>query len=150
MLQEEIKDWTFEAYLLTEEITSWFLWIKLLKMTCARSYAWFLNFLDCFLWHILPKHSKITVNCPKSVEEKKIGSILTCPKLAEWILTLNCSKLAEWPVWKSVYFQSQRSQKHQIWTVGKPHWKDCIGVSASGGSAVISSYNHVTNLFISS
>ena len=39
--------------------------IESLKMTSARSYAWFLNFLDCFLCYVLPKHSKITVTCPE-------------------------------------------------------------------------------------
>ena len=54
MLQEEIKDGTFEAYLLPEETSSSFLLIESFKMTYARSYVWFLNFLD-FLWHVLPK-----------------------------------------------------------------------------------------------
>ena len=54
VLLKEIKDWTFEAYLLTEETSSWFplteetsSWFPLtesFKRTCARSYAWFLNF----------------------------------------------------------------------------------------------------------
>ena len=52
MLQKEIKDWTSDAYLLTEETSSWFLLIESLKMPCARSYSWFLNFLDCFLWFV--------------------------------------------------------------------------------------------------
>ena len=54
MLQEEIKDGTFEAYLLPEETSSSFLLIESFKMIYARSYVWFLNFLD-FLWHVLPK-----------------------------------------------------------------------------------------------
>ena len=48
MLQKEIKNWTFEAYLLIEETSSLFQLIESLKMTCARSYAWFLIFLDWF------------------------------------------------------------------------------------------------------
>ena len=37
---------------------SWLLLIESLKMTCARSYVWFLNFLDCFSWHVLPELKK--------------------------------------------------------------------------------------------
>ena len=51
MLQDEIKDWTFEAYLLTEETSLWFLLIEQLKVTCARSSAVFeffgLSFAAC-------------------------------------------------------------------------------------------------------
>ena len=75
VLQEEIKDWTFEAFLSTEETNSWFLLIESLKMTCARSYVWFLNFLDCFSWHVFPKLSNITMTCPKSVEENEWGRL---------------------------------------------------------------------------
>ena len=44
VLQKEIKDWTFKAYLFTEENSSGFPLIESLKITCARFYAWFLNF----------------------------------------------------------------------------------------------------------
>ena len=44
LVQKEIKDWTYKAYLLTEETSSWFLLIESLKITYAKSYAWFLNF----------------------------------------------------------------------------------------------------------
>ena len=37
MLQKEIKDWAFQAYLLTKETSSWFQLIGSWKMTCARS-----------------------------------------------------------------------------------------------------------------
>ena len=56
MLQKEIKDWTFEVYLSTGERSSEFPLVESPKVTCARPYAWFLNFLshredlDCFLW----------------------------------------------------------------------------------------------------
>ena len=58
VLQEEIKDWTFKTYLLTEEAISWLLLIESLKMACARSYVWFLNFLDFFC----------SMSCPNSVK----------------------------------------------------------------------------------
>ena len=116
VLQIEIKEWNFEAYLLTEEPISWLLLIESWKMTCTRSYGCFLIFLsnsvglDCFLQpNVLPKHSKITVTCPKSEKKERVGSILTCPKSAKWISTLDCSKTAKWPIWKSEYFQLQRS-----------------------------------------
>ena len=44
VLQKEIKDWTFKAYLLTEEASSLFPLIESLKIACARSYVWLLNF----------------------------------------------------------------------------------------------------------
>ena len=79
VLQIKIKDCIFEVYLLTEEPNSWFPLIESWKMTCARSYVWFLNFLsngvglDCFLQPVLPKLSKITVTCPKWGKENKQG-----------------------------------------------------------------------------
>ena len=82
VLQIKIKDCIFEVYLLTEEPNSWFPLIESWKMTCARSYVWFLNFLsndvglDCFLQPVLPKLSKITVTCPPvQSEEKKINRV---------------------------------------------------------------------------
>ena len=58
-------------------VISWFLLIESLKMTCARSHPWLLNFLskgeglDCLLQpNDLPKLSK----------NKLLGSIVTCPK----------------------------------------------------------------------
>ena len=44
VLQRESKDWTFKAYLLTADTGSWFPLTESLKITCARTYAWFLNF----------------------------------------------------------------------------------------------------------
>ena len=40
------RDWTFEIYLLTGKHISCILPTQSLKITCARSYAWFLNFLS--------------------------------------------------------------------------------------------------------
>ena len=84
--------WLFEACLLTKETSSWFLLIGSLKMTYARSYArgsWIFferrEGLNRFLWHVLPKVSKITVTCPKVSKRDLIGSILTSPKLAKYI-----------------------------------------------------------------
>ena len=64
MLQKEIKGWTFEVCLWTGEPSSWFPLIESLKMACARSFEWFLNFwsngegLDCVLQpNVLPKIS---------------------------------------------------------------------------------------------
>ena len=77
--------WTFIVGL----FCSWFL-SESLKMSCPRSYVWFLNFLsnpeglDCFLWSkFLPKLSKI-------------------PQCQKNDLILNWSNLAKWPVWISV------------------------------------------------
>ena len=74
-LHKEMKDWAFEVYFLIWETSSWLPLIESLKMTCGRSYAWFLNFLsneeglDCFSRpNVLPKRSKITVTKPKSVK----------------------------------------------------------------------------------
>ena len=79
-----MKGWTFEVYLITGELSSWFWMAESLKMTCARPYVWFLNFLssrglDCFLQpNVLRKLSKI--NCGLANDNKmKIGTILTCP-----------------------------------------------------------------------
>ena len=136
VLQKEVKDWTFEAYLLTEEA---FLDCSdgIIDNDSCQILCVVLNFLDCFSWYVLPKLIKIA-DLSKVTRKKRIGSILTCHKLANWISTLNCSKSAKWIVWKSIYLQSLRSLKHHILTVGK-HWKGSIGYSISGGSDFISS-----------
>ena len=112
VLQKEIKDWTFEVYLLTGEPSSWFALIESLKMTCARSYARFLNFLSngglvCFLQpNVMPKVSTITVTCPKL---GKWTSRVNFDLLKDSKMTINFElfKVAQWPVWKSTYLQSQ-------------------------------------------
>ena len=116
VLGKEIKDWTFQVYLLNREPSSWFLLIESLKMTGTRSYTWFLNFffsiggLDCILQlNALPKLSKIIVTCPKLVKSEQVGSIWTCSKSGKWLSILNFSKSAKWPVWKSIYLWSWRS-----------------------------------------
>ena len=88
VLQKEIEDWNFKAYLLTKETSSWFSLIKSLKITCTRFYPWFLNFyqtegLDCFSQPNLPKLSEVTVTCPNPVKKEQIGSILIFPKLTK-------------------------------------------------------------------
>ena len=88
-------------------------WI--IDITFARSYVWFLNFYVWFLNflsneiflnffsrpNVLPKLCKLTLNCPKSVKNKPIRSILTCPNLFKLLSILKCSKSAKWPIWKS-------------------------------------------------
>ena len=69
MLQKRMKDWTFEVYLLTEELSSWFLLIETTKMTCVRPYAWLLNLfssgrdLNCFLITKMNEVSTETATC---------------------------------------------------------------------------------------
>ena len=57
VLQKEIKDWTFEADLLTDETISWFSLIEPLKMTfeSARSYV-------CAVLEFFIKRSEKTCN----------------------------------------------------------------------------------------
>ena len=69
VLQREVKDWTFEAYLLTEETfldcSDGIIDNDLCQILCVV-----LNFLDCFSWYVLPKISKILI-CPKSLDKNK-------------------------------------------------------------------------------
>ena len=122
---EKDKDWTFEVSLLIGEPISWFRLFESLKMTCARSYAWFLNFLpdgegfDCFLWpNVMSKPSKMTETCPKS---------------AKWLSILSSSKVAKWPVLKFMLSPIMRK------LAGKPHSEGSTGYSASGGGDVTTS-----------
>ena len=98
MLQREIKDWAFEAYSLTKEISSWFPWIGSVKVTCVRSCAQFLNFYErervwiFFLQHVLPKLNKITVACPKSLKEPNRVSF-DLPKVSKIIISLELLKV---------------------------------------------------------
>ena len=66
MLQKEIKDWAFEAYLLTKEnqfliAADWSMDPDFVP-DLMRVVLEFLSNggLNCFSWHVLPKASKIT------------------------------------------------------------------------------------------
>ena len=109
MLQKEIKDWTFEAYLLTEETSS----IESLEMTCARSYGWFLNFfikpsrLGLFIATYLAETQLNSYDLSKVRKRKQIVPILTCPKLAKcayFILLLKSEKLV-----------TERNERLNLW-----------------------------------
>ena len=91
VLQEEIKNWTFEAYLLIEETSSWFQLIESLEMT--RS---------CVFRGMCCPNSVKDCDLPEDSRRDQIGSVLTCAKLAKWTPTLNCLKSAKWPVRKSI------------------------------------------------
>ena len=70
-------------------------------------------------------------NCDLSTVSKRgeIGAVLTCPKLAKWILNLNCSKSAKWTIWKSLSPVMEKLET-SIWTAGKHHWMGSIGHSS--------------------
>ena len=121
---EKDKDWTFKVSLLIGEPISWFRLFESLKMTCARSYAWFLNFLpdgegfDCFLWpNVMSKPSKMTETCPKS---------------AKWLNfeQLKSSKMTSFKIYVSPIMRK---------LAGKPHSEGSTGYSASGGGDVTTS-----------
>ena len=82
VLQKKVKDWSFEAYLLTDETvlgsSDW-----IIDDLCQILYV-VLNFLDCFSWHVLPKISKMT-DLSKVTRKERIGANLTCPKLAKMV-----------------------------------------------------------------
>ena len=121
VLQKEMKDWTFKVYLLTGEISSWFLLIESLKMTFDRSMcdSWIccqtekLRIVLCDL-----KSCPYSVKQPEPAQSNKDWSILTCIKLEKWLWIVKCSKFAKWPnclksgkwpVWKSIYLHPSRS-----------------------------------------
>ena len=124
--------WTFIVGL----FCSWSL-SESLKMSCPRSYVWFLNFLsnpeglDCFLWSkFLPKLSKI-------------------PQCQKNDLILNWSNLAKWPVWISVspvmekletsnLDSQETSFKGFCWVLLPP---------PSGGTDIITTYSHDLDKF---
>ena len=154
LLQKEIKDWTFEAYLLTEETSSRFLLTESLKMTCARSYAWFLNFLsngeglDCLSRYVLPKLSKITVTCPKLVKEKNWVNF-DLPKVSKMNINFELLTVAKWPVWKSIYLRSGKARNIKFGQ--QVNIIERVPLSTSPQEVVVSfAHNHVTNLFVTS
>ena len=142
---------TLEVYLLTGELSSWFRLIESLNMTCAKPYEGFLNLsLDCFLQSkVLPKISKISDLARVTKMNKRVNFDFL--KSAEWLSVLNYSKSENRPVWKSRYFKSWRTWKHQI-----GHHVNLIQRVQLGPlpHQVVTSlpHNHVilTNLFISS
>ena len=62
-----------------------------------------------FIAACLAQIRKNNCNLFKDSKKEQAWSILTCPKLAKWISTLNCSKSGKWPVWKPIYLKSGRS-----------------------------------------
>ena len=141
VLQKEIKDWTYKAYLLTEETSSWFLLIESLKITCARSYVWFLNFYWIVFRDMSYPNSVNNCVLSKVSKREQIRSILTSPKLAKWISTLNCSKSAKWPIW-NLYISSHGEARNikfgqQVNIIERvpsdtPHVKSWLGTSPLG------------------
>ena len=67
VLQKEIKDWAFEAYLLTDETISWFSLIESLKITfeSARSYV-------CVVLEFFIKRSEKNLQLWKLWEKKSL------------------------------------------------------------------------------
>ena len=131
VLQKQIKDWTFEVYLLNGELLYWFPLMESLKMTCARSYAWFLKFLshreglDCFSRpKILPKLYKIAVVFPKIVKCRK-WIYFDLPKVI---------KMTSLKIWLSLVMEKQETLNLDS---RKLHSKGSIGYSFSGGTDVI-------------
>ena len=138
--------WSLFTYSLTKEISSWFPRIGSVKVTCVRSCAQFLNFYErervwiFFLQHVLPKLSKITVTCPKSLKKPNMVNF-DLPKVSKIIISLELLKVRKMTSWK-MYISCHREAgniKFQIWIPDKHHWKGSVGYSASDGSDVISS-----------
>ena len=75
VLQRESKDWTFKAYLLTADTSSWFPLIESLKITCARSYAWFLNFYWIVFRDMSYPNSVKQLGLSKVSKRKLIGKV---------------------------------------------------------------------------
>ena len=109
MLQKEIKDWTFEVYLLTKETNSWFPLI--MENDLCQIHCMVLEFLsngvslDCFLQpNILPKHSKIIVTCPK--QEKRTSRVnFDFPKISKMSINFDLFKVSKMTSWK-IYISS--------------------------------------------
>ena len=98
VLQKEIKDWTYKAYLVTEETSSWFPLIESLIVVLE-----FLSngeSLNCFSWYVLPRLSKVTVTCPQSVKKNKPGQF--------WLAQ---SKQNKYQLWNA---QSQQNDQFEI------------------------------------
>ena len=138
--------WSLFTYSLTKETSSWFPRIGSVKVTCVRSCARFFNFYErervwiCFLQHVLPKLSKITVTCPKSLKKPNMVNF-DLPKVSKIIISLELLKVRKMISWKMyISCHSEAGNiKFQIWIPDKHHWKGSIGYSASDGSDVISS-----------
>ena len=107
------RNWTYKVYLLTEETSSWFPLIETLKITCAKSYVWFLNFYQIervwiFSQQVLPKLSKVTVTCPQSVKLPNRDSF-DLPKVSKVNIRFELLKVSKITNLKSLYLQSWRS-----------------------------------------
>ena len=146
VLQREIKDRTFKAYLLTVETAFWFPLTQSLKITCARSYAWFLNFYwIVFLWHVSPKFSKITTTCPKGTGINRVNSDL--PNVSK--MNINFKLLKSQPVWK--LYISSHGEARNIKFGQQVNIIERVPLGTPPQAVVMTiAHNHVINLFISS
>ena len=121
---------------------SWFPLIELMKMTCARSYGWCLNFLsnreglDCFLWlNVLPKLSEMTTKMTTlkiyiSPVMEKLETITLGQQvnLIQRVLlgTLPQEVLTSVPhihvTLTNLFISSHRGYCYQIWAVKTTSW----------------------------
>ena len=154
MLQKEIKDWAFKAYLLVKETSSWFLLIGSLKITYTRALcAWVLNlYLTERVWsssrHVLPKRSKI-IDLSKVVKNPNRFNF-DLPKVSK--ITINCEllkvgKMTGLKIY--IYNSSHREARnmkfgHQINIIERVP----LGTS-SQAVVMLLGHNHLINLFIS-
>ena len=82
--------------LLTKETSSWFLWLDHWKSLMPDLFHLVFEFLsngeglNCSLWHVLPRLSKITVTCPKWAK-RTIKGEFDMPKVSK--ININCELL---------------------------------------------------------
>ena len=149
VLQKEIKDWTFKAYLLNADTSSWFPLIESLKITYARTYGGSWIFTDCFSWHVLPKLSEITVICSKSVKENKKGQFWLAQSLQnEYQLWTAQSHQND--QFENLYISSHREARNIKFTQ-QVNIVESVPLGTPPQAVVMTlAHNYVTNLFISS
>ena len=151
-----MKQWVFEAYLLTKKPVLDSCWLdhwKWIMPDLMRVVPEFLSNeegLNRFSRHVLPKLSKIN-DLSKVSKKDRIEWISTYPKLVKYISTLNCSKSAKCLVWKFMYLHSSHGDARNIKFGHLINIIERVPLGTLPQAVVMSlAHNHLTNLFISS
>ena len=129
MLQKEITDWAFKVYLLTGEpsqfliLADWIIGNDLCQILWVVLEFFFQTERDRIF-------SRGLTSCPNSVKwlwppqigKNKNRINFDLPKVIKMTINFEMLKAAN----KSIYLQSWRRWKYQIWTAGKPHSKGFV------------------------
>ena len=129
MLQKEITDWAFKVYLLTGEpsqfliLADWIIGNELCQILWVVLEFFFQTERDrIFSCGLTSCPNSVKWLWPPQIGKNKNRINFDLPKVIKMTINFEMLKAAN----KSIYLQSWRRWKYQIWTAGKPHSKGFV------------------------